>query len=135
MMNTFMVTFCFHIEFHRKATVINCCELKKLKLLKRRLLLYMCYNVIDYYKAVSYKIIIYNEVFLPRFGPVLWKSTQINVCSAHFSLDLSYKQSVRICLIFARNKWDLVSINCKGRSPCQRGLTSSASRGQGPLVY
>ena len=29
MKHTFMVTFCFHIEFHRKATVINCCELKK----------------------------------------------------------------------------------------------------------
>ena len=41
----FHATFCFRIEFHRKATVINWCELKKLNTLKMRLLLYMC-NVI-----------------------------------------------------------------------------------------
>ena len=27
-MHTFMITLCSHIEFHRKATVINCSELK-----------------------------------------------------------------------------------------------------------
>ena len=95
MMHTFMVTLCFHIEFHRKATVINCCELKKLKVLKKRLLLYMCCNVISYYNVISYELIFRNEVHLARFGPVWWKSSQINVCSSHvFSLDLSYKQSV-----------------------------------------
>ena len=45
------------------------------------------------------------------------------------------KAPIRICSIFARNKWGLASIGCNGRSPCKRGLTSSASRGQGPLVY
>ena len=34
MMHSFMVIFCFHIEFHRMATVINCCGFKKLKILK-----------------------------------------------------------------------------------------------------
>ena len=29
-----LVTFCFHIEFHRMATAIKCGELKKLKILK-----------------------------------------------------------------------------------------------------
>ena len=38
-MHTFIVTFCFHIEFHRMATVINCCEFKKLKILKDKSLL------------------------------------------------------------------------------------------------
>ena len=55
MMHTFMVIFCFYIEIHRKETVINCCELKKLKI-KRRLLLYACYNV--------YVIIMWTNVAL-----------------------------------------------------------------------
>ena len=33
-MHTFMLTICFHIEFHRMATVINCCEFKNFKILK-----------------------------------------------------------------------------------------------------
>ena len=56
MMHTFMVTFCFHIEFHRKAIEINCCDIKKLKILKRRLFLYMCYIVIGYYNVISYEL-------------------------------------------------------------------------------
>ena len=80
MMHAFTVTFCFHIEFHRKATVINCCELKKLKILKRRLLLYMCNNVIGYYNAISYELIFHNDekknkvfivfyVYVVHYGP------------------------------------------------------------------
>ena len=34
MRHSFIVAFCFHIEFHRMATIINYCELKKLKILK-----------------------------------------------------------------------------------------------------
>ena len=30
----FEINFCFYIEFHRMAAVINCCELKKLKIFK-----------------------------------------------------------------------------------------------------
>ena len=64
MLPSFIGTFYFHIEFQRKATVLNCCELKKLKILKRRLLLCMCYNVIGYYNVISYELIFHNEVHL-----------------------------------------------------------------------
>ena len=41
MMHTFMVNIGFHIEFHRKATVINCYELKNLKGLKGDYLIFI----------------------------------------------------------------------------------------------
>ena len=40
-----------------------------------------------------------------------------------------------MCLILVGNKWELMSIACKGHSPCKQELTSSAIRGQSPLVY
>ena len=38
MFYTFKVTFCFHIEFHRKTTLINCCELKKIENIKKAII-------------------------------------------------------------------------------------------------
>ena len=51
-----------------------------------------------------------------------------------FRLITHLNKRIRFCLIFARNNWDLASVGCKGRSPCKRELTSSASKGQGALV-
>ena len=64
MMHTFMVTFCFHIEFHRMATVVNCCKLKiKLKILKGE----YCYiNVICYHNVISYRLIFHNWLLSPK---------------------------------------------------------------------
>ena len=61
MMNTFMVFFFISIEFHRKATVINYCECNKIENIKRRLLLYIYYNVICY-NVTSYGLIFHNCV-------------------------------------------------------------------------
>ena len=70
------------------------------------------------------------------FGPLWWKSIQINVCSSHFffSWSLLKIKCIRMCLIFTGNKWELASISRKGRKPCKRWLISSVSRGQNPLV-
>ena len=59
-----------------------------------------------------------------------WYNGKVPKC-----LKLSFfLKRIRICLIFERNKWNLASIAYKGRSPSERGLTSSASRGLSPLV-
>ena len=51
-----------------------------------------------------------------------------------FRLITHLNKAYWFCFIFARNNWDLASIGLKGRSFCERGLMSSASREQGPLV-
>ena len=71
-----MVTFCFHIEFHRKVTVINC-ELKKLKLLKRWLL------------STNYESYSYYSLFVTYFWPYqkcMFISSHLVQCKSFFKL-------------------------------------------------
>ena len=90
MMHTFMVIVCFHIESHRKATVINCCELKRLKIFKKQLLLYMCYNVTGYYNIISYELIFHNEVHLARFWADIMKKYPNKCLQLSFFLLISH---------------------------------------------
>ena len=122
-----MVTFRFHTEFPRKAALINCCELKKLKILKADYCYICYYNVIGYYNAVSYGVIIHNEVCFVRFA-------YNGIYCIVEKYPNKYLQFSFFLLISHKNKWDLVSIARKGRSPCEQGLTSSASRGLITLV-
>ena len=82
MMHTFIVTFCFHIEFHRKATVLNCCELKKLKILNGDY--YYMHVIMIYVITMLYpmeKSSIMKSAWSDLRTPI---STQINICSSHF---------------------------------------------------
>ena len=60
----------FHIQFHRKKTVITCCEFKKVKILKGN----YCYICVIMLKVITMlypmSLIFHNEVHLVRFGQV-----------------------------------------------------------------
>ena len=52
----------------------------------------------------------------------------------YFLLISHINKAYQDLFIIRKEKLDLASIGCMGRSPCKRGLTNCASRGQGSIV-